>query len=320
LMGYYRKLLSGSSFIFFRIFNAPNFLAYNGWEKVLDLDPEKSSVQNATILQGAERGKKYKDFFNAVTKTEFIYLADAESRTAADWMNSRSADDFKQFSKYNVFVGGTLHNSSNITYKVKVKVAFHLIHTTSMSIFSDDSREDQSASAYVEVKPGETVPYLCCLSNVNSGYYIKSSTLSQRTRLADPAYHVRLEMFEGDISPETLAEEEKLIRDFKSYRNIQTGESIFDVDKNQTEFNVYYNLKEDIGEITFKVKASDSFSEQTRTSKKEYTGYKASFILNPNQKYTLTFLNKSIEPVIRPGVVQMFIDKNGGVTYEFKAK
>ncbi len=320
LMGYYRKILAGSSFVFFRIFNAPNFLAYNGWEKVMDLDPEKSSVQNATILQGAERGKKYKDFFNAITKTEFIYIADVESRTAADWMNSRSADDFKQFSKYNVFVGGTLHNNSDKTYKVKVKVIFHLIQTTSLSILSDETSENKDASAYVEVKPGETVPYLCCLSNLNSGYYIKSSTLSQRTRLADPAYHVRLEMFEGDISPEALADEDKLIRDFRSYRNIQTGKSFFDVDKNQTEFNVYYGIKEDVGEITFKVTASGSSSVQSRTSKKEYTGYKASFILNPNQNYTLTFLNKSIEPVIKPGVVQMFIDKNGGVTYEFKDK
>ena len=320
LMVPYAKFFYRSSVNFFRIFNIPNYLADKGQEKVLDFDTDKSSINNASILQGEEQGKKMKDFYSAITKKEFIYIADANGRTAVDWMNSRDADDFRQFNKYHVFVGGTLHNQSDRTYKVKVKVVYHLIRTTSLAIFSDDVREDVESTTYVEVKPGETVPYLCCLKDVNSGYYIKSTTLGQTLQLADPAYKVRLEMFEGDITPETKSSEDKLIHDFLDYRNIETGKSFFDMDLSKTELNVYYALKEDVGEITFNLKGAGSFSDEHFTTKKEYTGYKAHFLVDPKKKYTLTFLNNSIVPVLKPGVVQMYIDKDGGVTYEFKDK
>jgi hypothetical protein len=305
---------------FIRIYNLENYFLNKGEELVLDLDPSISNEYNPKIIQRNIESEKLKLFNTSIHKTEFIYIADSDSRTAVDWMNSREGDDIKQFPKFNMFVGGTLHNSSNKTFKVHVRIDYYVITSTTLLGFGSDKRKSYNTDFYIELAPGETKPFLNCLKDISSGYYIKSSTVGQVTRLADKPYKITIEEYDGVISQEKIVSQNNLIRDFATYKNIK-GESInFNLVNGKTELNVYFNSKKDVGNIIFSLTENKNNTTKNYKSSKEYTGYKAYFTVEPTKKYTLKFLNKVYYPTLKAGIVQMFIDEKGSVTYEYKNK
>jgi len=251
---------------------------------------------------------------------DFIYIAGKNSRNVIDWINSRNADDIKQFGGYNIFIGGTIHNNSNVPYKIKVQVTIHLIKTISLAFVSEDHQNDYDMVYLLELKAGETKPFLTCFTVESSGYYIKSTTLKQSVKIADKSHNIHLENFNGEISEESKQNQDKLLKNFITYKNLKSDKGFFDMDLTRTELNVYYGLKKDIGEINFAIKADGSYSDVTYKTKKEYTGYKAHFILDPKKNYTLTILGRDYIPIIKPGVVQMFIDEKGNATFVYKQK
>lgn len=322
IIPYYKNFSRYRDINFLRIYNISNLMKNVGFEKIIDYDKNMTQQRINDIYEKQKSNIELKKFRQAISHDEFIYVAPSNSRNLVDWVNSKSADEIRQGDKINVFVGGTVHNCSDTTYKVEVHVTIYTRKTTTaLFILSETQQVQTFLKNYLTVKPGQTVPFLVCLKDLSSGYFNTGSGWGSRVVLDDPAYRVSIRKYDGEIEQETINNQKKLLNDILTYGNLKEEKSIFRLDENLTELNVYYLTKKEYEDLQFELKENNSYtSPKISKSIKTYKGNKCHFIVDPSKQYKVTILGNTYTPILKKGIVQMFIKENGEVTFEYNDK
>lgn len=316
----YSKSLNGDYRNFCRIINLKNMDKPNLNTYYKDIAPWHTQKFNDYMLKvkGIDDMlyASYYKFKNAITYESFFYVAPNNSRNIIDWANSGSADEMKQYEKYNIFVGGTVHNNSDTTYNVNVDVEiFTRTTATAFWVFSDTDKNSTKLANKLIVPPGMSVPFLVCLENLRSGYYLKSSGTGSSTIIDDPSNAIYISEYKGVISPQTIENQKKLIDDFIANKNLSNNKS-FSICPGQSELNVYFISKNDYMDLDFTIIDNQGTIDKLKSTK-TYRGNKCQFCVYPEKKYVISILEKKYYPVLKDGVNQMFINENGDVTYEY---
>lgn len=282
------------------------------------------SLQNEITKTITNYLNKKKFDSEILTNSEFSFVVNSnDSKDFAEYINSSSADALKTWDKVNIFTGGTIKNVGKDSYKVKVscRVNFRKV-TTAFWVFSESkSISSSEMNTLLEIGPGETKPFLFCVSNVSSGYFLKSSGIGQRLILDDPLYVLNLNEYTGTISKDVIDVQDRLLKEFIENGNLKAKKqgfvnSFYGID--YSIINVYYFDK--VNDLTFTLYDANNSKISESKSSKTTEGSWEQFFVDDNKTYFIGILDKTYKVSTKQGIVQFYINKDGSTTVEYMKK
>jgi hypothetical protein len=188
-------------------------------------------VQFVHTYPGTEEANELLRTINRYTRTNvkqsipaFIHVAKGDRSFWTTWAESMR-DVVKGAENYNIFILGALQNTSDTKLSIHIKATLHLVKTTRLSIFSGKSTEDLTGDFYMELNPGDDLPYACIFSNISGGTTVGPNLLfsaGSSTDFAKEPITLDIEYNMESVSSEKLNEQSALIKNLKKIGNIET--------------------------------------------------------------------------------------------------